>query len=96
MMADKLVPMMKDGQAVSLAVSPADFFSKPLCRTAGGLVPYAEAGYALGDRYEDLSEYDGPKTKRQAESRMRRAEAEKPAERASSRAAAEKPAAKKD
>lgn len=66
-MADeRLVPLMKDGQIVEIAVAPDDFFRRKLFRADDGeQITYAEAGYRLSDRYEDLSEYDGPKSKAQ-------------------------------
>lgn len=112
-MAEKLVPLYKDGRLLDLAVTPADFRSAKLARKDGSpegstrpadFETYAEAGYRLGDRYEDGSEYDGPKTKAQferaaEERKAARAEAQK-ADAAARPAAEDKPApraeAKKD
>lgn len=83
---DRMVPLLKDGQLTDMAMRPRDFFSaktmpKGDVRDAGELVTAADAGYTLGDRYEDKTEYDGPKTKRQAD----RAAEERRAERAAPR-----------
>lgn len=85
-MAEKLIPLYKDGQPVEMAMTASDFFRKKVMpkgdvRDAGELVTAADAGYSLGDRYEDLTEYDGPKTKRQHE----RAAEERRAERSAPR-----------
>jgi hypothetical protein len=92
-MPEKLVPLMLKGQRVEVAVVPDDFFRRKLHRTEDGeMVTYAEAGYALGDRYEDLTEYDGPKTQRQYD----RAQEEKQAAKATDEKPAPKAEAKKD
>lgn len=96
-----MVPLSKPGEMVNLAVTPHDFFTKKLLRKGDAPVDsmrtadmetYAEAGYRLGDRYEDGSEYDGPKTQRQYES----AQEGRRAERAAARSEAPKAEAPKD
>lgn len=63
-MSERLVPLILNGVEQSLAVSPADYHRKKLHRKADGeLVSYAEAGYRLGEYYENKEPYDGPKTK---------------------------------
>lgn len=67
---DRLVPLFRDGQPTDMAMKPADFFSKRTMpkgdvRDAGELVSAADAGYTLGDRFESLELYEGPKTRRQ-------------------------------
>lgn len=72
MVDERMVPLLRDGQAVQMAMTPRDFFNKrsfrkddaPIDATAEHFQTAAEAGYTLGDRYEDLTEYDGPKSKR--------------------------------
>lgn len=98
-MADeRMVPLEKPGEMVNLAMTPADFFGKKLLRKGDAPVDsmqtadmetYADAGYTLGDYYEDMTPYDGPKTKRQYETQQE----ERKAERAAARAEAPKPAA---
>lgn len=89
-MADeRMVPLYKDGQPAEMAMTPKDFFAaktmpKGAVEDAGELVTASEAGYRLGDRYEDLTEYDGPKTKAQ----YTRERANKQVERAVPRAVA--------
>lgn len=99
-MADeRMVPLFLDGQPVELAMTPSDFFRRKTMQTGDGdLVTAADAGYRLGDRYEDLTEYDGPKSKhqytsQQEERRAERAAAQAPAPKAES---AKAEAAKKD
>lgn len=93
-MPEKLVPLLKDGRLLDIAVAPSDFFRTRLSRKDDAPVgstdrdameTYAAAGYRLADRYEDGSEYDGPKTLRAYESEQ--------AERKAARAAEAKPAA---
>ena len=78
-MADeRMVPLFLDGQPVELAMTPHDFFTKKSMRK--GEHEYqtaAEAGYTLGDRYESLELYDGPKTQRQYDSSRTAARAPK-------------------
>jgi hypothetical protein len=63
-MPEQLIRLYKDGQPVELAMTERDFFHKKTFRKGEHeFQTAAEAGYRLGDRYEDLSEYDGPKTK---------------------------------
>lgn len=107
-MPEKLVPLSRPGEMVNLAVTPRDFFSKRVVRKADGPVDasgadfetYAEAGYRLGDYYEDMTPYDGPKTQRAYEHQQdeRRAEraAARSAEAQPARAEAPKAEAKKD
>jgi hypothetical protein len=86
-MAEKLVPLRLNGQPVEIAVAPDDFFRRKLYRKDDGeMVTYADAGYSLSDRYEDLTEYDGPRTKRAYEHQQE----ERRAERAAARAEAPK------
>lgn len=99
-MADeRMVPLFLDGQSVELAQTPKDFFgAKTIRKGDHEMVTAADAGYRLGDRYEDLTEYDGPKSKRQyvsqqEERRAERAAAQEPAPKAES---AKAEAAKKD
>lgn len=88
-MADeRMVPLFKDGQPVSLALTPRAFFGEKLTpKDEHTMQTYADAGYTLGDRYESLELYDGPKSKRAYE----REQAEKRAERSAPKAD-EKPA----
>lgn len=82
-MAEKLVPMTKGGRPVELAVTPRDFMrAKVVPKGTNEFETYADAGYHLTDRYEDLTEYDGPKTKAQFE----KAAEERRAERAAPKA----------
>lgn len=78
-MAEKLVPLVKDGVPQSIAVDPGDFFRTRLVRRTNApagstdrdaMETYAEAGYSLGERYESGEVYDGPKTQRQYERRQ--------------------------
>ena len=64
-MAEKLVRLMKDGVPTEIAMTPSDFFRvKAARKDEHTLETYADAGYTLSDRYEDLTVYDGPKSKR--------------------------------
>ena len=79
-MADeRMVPLFdKDGRPVELAVTPKAFFSAKLHRKDEHTVEtYAEAGYSLGERYESLEPYDGPKTLREYERERSAAKAPK-------------------
>lgn len=81
-MADeRMVPLTKPGELVNLAMKPNDFFNEKTMQKDGGspgeLETAADAGYRLGDYYEDMTPYDGPKTKRTYE----RQQGEKRAER---------------
>lgn len=103
-MAEKLVPLMKDGQRVEIAVTPADFQRAKMVRKDGApadasrpehFESYMDAGYRLSDYYENMEPYDGPKTKAQftreaEERRAARAEAPKAAESAPAKAEAKK------
>lgn len=102
-MAEKLVPLSRDGVEQGIAVSPPDFFKRPLVRKDGapgdGTRPehfetYADAGYQLSDYYEDRTPYEGPKSKRQHAARERKAQEERAAasadEKAPSKAEARK------
>lgn len=88
-MAEKMIPLFKDGQPVELAMTPGDFFRrKTMPVGTDEFETAAEAGYRLGDRYEDLTEYDGPKSKAQYANQQE--------ERRAARAAAQAPAPKAD
>lgn len=99
-MPEKLIPLFKDGQPVEMAMTRDDFFRKKTMPVGTSeFETAAEAGYRLGDRYEDLTEYDGPKSKAQYASQQeerraaRAAEAPKPE---AAKAEAPKAEAKKD
>lgn len=80
---ERMVPLSKPGEIVNIAVTPHDFFHARVVRKDGAPIEvkpgsehymtYAEAGYHLGDYYEDKTPYDGPKTKQQAAYRERAA-----------------------
>lgn len=100
-MADeRMVRLLRGGQPVDMAVTPADFFRARVVRKDGAPIEakpgsehymtYAEAGYALSDRYESLELYDGPRTKRAYE---RQQEERRAARSAPSRVEAPKPEA---
>jgi hypothetical protein len=73
-MPEKLVPLILDGVPQSIAVAPDDFFRRPLFRKPDGeIVTYADAGYRLSDYHEDLTPYDGPKSKQMKAARERKA-----------------------
>lgn len=88
---ERMVPLFKDGQPVEMAVTPKAFFGAKLHRKGEHeMETYAEAGYSLGERYESLEPYDGPRTLRayeraQADKRAPKAEA-KPAAKAEAKA----------
>lgn len=95
-MPEKLVPLILDGVPQSIAVAPDDFFKRPLYRKPDGeMVSYADAGYHLSDYYEDMTPYDGPKSKQAKAARERKADEEKAAP-AEAPADKPKPEAKKE
>lgn len=95
-MPEKMIRLLKGGQLTEIAMTSHDFFHKKSMRKGEHeFQTAADAGYTLSDRYEDLSEYDGPKSRRAYDREQEEKRAARSATRVEAKPA-EKPAPKEE